>query len=145
MHRLGREQIELERFLVAVAEFREAFAVWLRAFLGSPDYAARILEQIAVERPRRPIARALPAAEGFEVIVDRRHFRGCFLRLLDTIVRSEAGLELRVCAHRVAQCFFPLLDRTPVGRIEKRRQISVVTLSIVFYSADVVLDPASVL
>ena len=35
--RLGREEVQLERFLVAVAKFREAFAVRFRPLIAGPQ------------------------------------------------------------------------------------------------------------
>src|SRR5205085_7812244 len=111
---------EIERFLVAVAGFGETFAIRLRTFLRGAHDAARIFEERAVERSGRAITRALSAAESFKIAVGRQHFRDRLLGLLDPIVASQGGLELWISLHRVAQGFLPLLDQTPVRRVEER-------------------------
>ena len=81
MHRFAREEVQLQRLAIAVAELRETFAVWFRALIAGPQDAPRIFEQGAVESARRAIAGTRAAAESFEVIIDRQNLGRFFLRL----------------------------------------------------------------
>ncbi len=88
VNRLGREQIELERVLRAIAKRSNAFAVWLAAFIDRACKQTRILKQRAVERTRSTITdgdRALL----LEIIVARRKLHQFSLRSLDSIVRAD--------------------------------------------------------
>src|SRR6202011_2704156 len=111
--RLSAEEVELERFLVAVAKLREAFPIGFWPFVAGAEKATRIFEQRAVESTRCAIGSDGPPARLLEVVIDGQNFCSRILRFLDAIVSGEGALPLRVGLDLVAKFLFARFDRTP--------------------------------
>ena len=120
VNRRGGRQIELERFLIAVAELRETFAVWFRPFVAGAKQAARIFKERAVEGTWRAIGGILTAARCFIVMIDRQDFRSLLLRLLDLVVGGDRRGKLRIAGDAVAQPLLARGDGIPDLGIEQR-------------------------
>ncbi len=145
MDRLGGKKIELERFAIAVAKFREAFPVWFRPLIARPENPSRIFEQVAVKAARRAVSGRRSAPKGFVIIVNREDPHRFLLRLLDSIVGRDRAFPLGVFRHRVAQLLFARFERAIDLRIEERGQVAIVTLPVILDAEQIFADAPRIL
>ena len=137
---LGREQIQLERFAIAIAKFREAFAIRFRPLIAGAEEPPRIFEERAVERSRCAVSGACAPAGYLEVMINWQDFRGLGLRLLDLVVRADGGLPLRISRDAIAQLLLARDDRTPDLRVEERRLNAIESFPAVLNSEEIFAD-----